>query len=233
MKGRRTRSRSGPERNPGPVANPDAGTGPGSQTTTGSGKADGAAGETAGPRERLIQAAIDLFYRRGYAAVSVNEIIAESETHKASFYRHFAGKEDLAREYLAVQRTRFEATLAQLMARAEDPRDFVRRWCALLQRSARSEGYAGCPLARLLGSLGEAGGELQAEAKGVLESWLNLLEKYFADELHAGRLHHRAEPRNVAERFMRLYQGAAQLFVITGDAGQFRRLEEEMLREIG
>jgi len=187
---------------------------------------------TPGPRERLVRATIDLFYRRGYAAVSVNEIIAESQTHKASFYRYFSSKEDLAREYLQAQQKLFGATLQSLLNRSNDPRDFVRRWCALLQRQAKREGYAGCPLARLLGSLGEAGGELRAEATQVLESWLNLLENYFAEERDASRLSAQVDPRLLAERFMRLYQGSAQLFVITGDAAQFRRLEEEMVREL-
>ncbi len=46
-------------------------------------------------RERLVAAAIELFYRRGFAAVGVDQIIAQAGVTKTTFYKHFEGKDDL------------------------------------------------------------------------------------------------------------------------------------------
>ncbi len=46
-------------------------------------------------RDRLIAAAERLFYAEGVRAVGVERLLAESGVGRASFYRHFPGKDDL------------------------------------------------------------------------------------------------------------------------------------------
>lgn len=46
-------------------------------------------------RERIRNAAIELFLRKGYEGVSVDEIARASEVSKPTIYAHFAGKEEL------------------------------------------------------------------------------------------------------------------------------------------
>src|SRR3954454_13572368 len=52
------------------------------------------------PRERILTAASDLFYRNGIRAVGVDAIAAAAETNKMTLYRHFASKDELVAEYL-------------------------------------------------------------------------------------------------------------------------------------
>ncbi|HEY7117240.1 MAG TPA: TetR/AcrR family transcriptional regulator [Tepidisphaeraceae bacterium] len=53
-------------------------------------------------RERLVAAAIELFYRRGFGAVGIDQVIAAAGVTKTTFYKHFASKDDLM--VAAVQR---------------------------------------------------------------------------------------------------------------------------------
>jgi AcrR family transcriptional regulator len=46
-------------------------------------------------RERLVAAAIELFYRRGFGAVGIDQVIAAAGVTKTTFYKHFEGKDDL------------------------------------------------------------------------------------------------------------------------------------------
>src|SRR3954449_3560081 len=46
-------------------------------------------------RERLVAAAIELFYRNGFGAIGIDRIIAEAGVTKTTFYKHFEGKDDL------------------------------------------------------------------------------------------------------------------------------------------
>ncbi|WP_028936925.1 TetR/AcrR family transcriptional regulator [Pseudonocardia spinosispora] len=46
-------------------------------------------------RERLVRAAQQLFHAEGVRAVGVERLLAESGVGRASFYRHFASKDDL------------------------------------------------------------------------------------------------------------------------------------------
>lgn len=46
-------------------------------------------------RERLVATAIDLFYRQGFNAVGIDQIISSAGVTKTTFYKHFEGKDDL------------------------------------------------------------------------------------------------------------------------------------------
>ncbi|MBI2214357.1 MAG: TetR/AcrR family transcriptional regulator [Acidobacteria bacterium] len=61
------------------------------------------------PRERLLQAATEVFTSRGYAATSVREIVERAEVTKPVLYYHFTNKEGI---YLAL--------VGQLLAEFED-----------------------------------------------------------------------------------------------------------------
>ena len=46
-------------------------------------------------RDRILEVAMDLFYRQGYRATGINEVIDKSGVAKATFYKHFPSKDDL------------------------------------------------------------------------------------------------------------------------------------------
>jgi len=52
------------------------------------------------PRERILQAARELFYRDGINAVSVDAIAAAAGTNKMTLYRHFSSRDELIAAYL-------------------------------------------------------------------------------------------------------------------------------------
>jgi len=52
------------------------------------------------PAERILETASELFYKQGYRATGINEVIKESGVAKATFYHHFPTKDDLCHAYL-------------------------------------------------------------------------------------------------------------------------------------
>src|SRR6185369_1731855 len=53
-------------------------------------------------RGRLVAAAVELFYRRGFSAVGIDEVMAAAGVTKTTLYKHFESKDDLM--VAAVQR---------------------------------------------------------------------------------------------------------------------------------
>ena len=74
-------------------------------------------------RERILETAFRLFYAHGVRGVGVDTIIAASGVAKATFYKHFPSKDDLAVAYLdrvdALWRGQLQAAAA---AAGPDPR---------------------------------------------------------------------------------------------------------------
>jgi AcrR family transcriptional regulator len=50
--------------------------------------------------ERIMNVASELFYKQGYRATGINEVIKKSGVAKATFYSHFPTKDDLCKVYL-------------------------------------------------------------------------------------------------------------------------------------
>jgi AcrR family transcriptional regulator len=55
---------------------------------------------TTGARERILEAAYELFSRQGIQAVGVDAVISRSGVARQTLYRHFASKEDLVLAFL-------------------------------------------------------------------------------------------------------------------------------------
>src|SRR5262245_60997191 len=53
------------------------------------------AGEAGGTRERILDAALDLFVRKGYGETSLREIAAALGFSKAALYYHFESKQEI------------------------------------------------------------------------------------------------------------------------------------------
>ncbi len=58
-------------------------------------------------RDRILETAYELFARHGIQAVGVDEIIQRAGVAKATFYNHFASKNDLVLEFLNLREQRW------------------------------------------------------------------------------------------------------------------------------
>src|SRR5688500_11352199 len=63
-------------------------------------------GKAPSGKERILDAAYDLFSRSGVRAIGVDTITAEADVAKMTLYRNFASKNDLALAFLAMREQR-------------------------------------------------------------------------------------------------------------------------------
>src|SRR5215213_10372030 len=100
------------------------------------------------PRERILAAASDLFYRHGIRAVGVEAIAEAAETNKMTLYRHFPSKDELVAEYLRCQIEPGKKVWDELAARYPgDPRAQLRGWLEYKATAVASAEERGCPYA--------------------------------------------------------------------------------------
>ncbi len=101
-------------------------------------------------RERILQAAADLFSRKGFTSVGVAETMAAAGLTHGGFYNHFASKEELQVEACALVFRQGAERVARIAAR-QDPAErraalerFITRY---LSPAARDAEAVSCPLA--------------------------------------------------------------------------------------
>ncbi|MFC9330318.1 TetR/AcrR family transcriptional regulator [Kitasatospora sp. NPDC057015] len=83
----------------------------------------------------IVDAAIDLFGRDGYPAVSIDEIARAAGVTKGAVYHHFDGKTALLRAAFVHQEQRRAEQLTQAAAGSADALAAVRAGCAAFLRS--------------------------------------------------------------------------------------------------
>ncbi|PJZ56501.1 transcriptional regulator [Leptospira barantonii] len=180
-----------------------------------------------------MTSALDLFYRRGYSGTSTNQLIADSGTHKASFYRYFQSKEEIALEYLKLQGENFENGLQRMMERSPSWKEFIHTWTSVLLKQVKSGKFIGCPIARFLNSVEEKNEDFEIVADKILHGWIQIFESYFESEKKKGHLDSSLNALAASRKILKLFQGSSQLFRITGKTDYFLELEGEMIETLG
>lgn len=153
-------------------------------------------------REQLLTAALELFCRQGFHAVSVDAISETAGVTKKTLYHHFKSKEELILAALRYHDERFRnGFMRAVESKTENPLgrmlvvfDVVEEWLS-------EDDFSGC---LLVGALGEYPDENTAirrvcqEAKGLaLEYIKSLAEKAQLED-----------PDQLAEQIMLLIEGA-------------------------
>jgi AcrR family transcriptional regulator len=98
------------------------------------------------PRERLLEAAGELFYAEGVRSVGIDRVIERAGVAKASLYKTFGSKEQLVRAYLDERHARIIGQSRDAVD-AVDPRDPVARILAVFDAQAKRfdvPDYHGC-----------------------------------------------------------------------------------------
>jgi AcrR family transcriptional regulator len=89
-------------------------------------------------RARLVDAAIDLFGRHGYPAVSVEDVATEAGVSRMTFYRHFRGKADLAVTLFSQNVAQAGPKLLSIGSRDWTDRNVVKQWLTELFAADRA-----------------------------------------------------------------------------------------------
>src|ERR1700737_2557966 len=102
-------------------------------------------GKPASARERLMDAANELFYEEGVHAVGVDRVIERAGVAKATLYTVFGNKDGLVRAYLLARpdRTREQMTI-ELAARYKTPRERLLGVFDVQGLSFTEPGFRGC-----------------------------------------------------------------------------------------
>ena len=116
------------------------------------------------PRERLLDAASELFYAEGIQSVGIDRVIERAGVAKASLYSTFGSKEELVCSYLNARHEQTLAMLRSAVAATEDPTERVLAVFDAQARLFRTPGFHGCAFTAAAAEA-PPGGRIQATAQ--------------------------------------------------------------------
>ncbi|MBB3665322.1 AcrR family transcriptional regulator [Prauserella sediminis] len=97
-------------------------------------------------RDRILDAADELFYTDGIRTVSADRIIAAASVSKVTFYRYFPTKDDLVVAYLELRASVEREAIEAIRTRhAGDPQGMLTALAQELAVVSCAPGFRGCP----------------------------------------------------------------------------------------
>jgi AcrR family transcriptional regulator len=173
------------------------------------------------PRERIIAAASDLFYRHGVRAVGVDAIIAAAGVAKASFYRHFPSKDGLVAAWLQSPQPRWlDRVAAETERRTTALRARLSVFFDVLLELTAEAGFAGCAYLNTAAELHDPKGSIH----GVIEDYASEVVDYLRGLAEAAGL---ADPDSLALELRLVAQGA---FISVIAIGRDQSVQSEVRR---
>jgi AcrR family transcriptional regulator len=196
--------------------------------------------KTAPVRDRLLEAAAELFYSQGVGATGIDAITARAGVAKMSLYNNFASKAELVAAYIERRRAEWLAVYQARLAQAATPQE---RALAVFDsyidhaELAYDWGFRGCGLLNAAAELpvGDPGRASVAAQKQEAEA---LFREHLAAIRAAagGKIDQGADQREIeetAEHLSFLLEGAMQRAGLEGNDARLqaaRRMAEAILR---
>jgi len=126
-----------------------------------------------------LRAAMELFWRRGYAATSLDDLLGAMSLSKSSFYAEFKSKDALYRECLQEYQHVIIEHLAQVHLAAASMRDFLATIFEEVIDDAQSGDPKGCLIVNSAVEFGQHKSQFSEEVRGALDAVQTAFEKVF------------------------------------------------------
>ena len=154
-----------------------------------------------GARDRLLDAADELFYEEGVHTVGIDRVIERAGVAKASLYNVFGSKDELIRAYLERRHERRRARILASLERYTTPRERLLGVFDVLGEALAEPGFRGCAFVNASAeSLPGSGGE---HVSDEMRAWIRSL---FTDLAAAAGA---PDPAGLAGQLVLLYDGAS------------------------
>ncbi|UMQ41304.1 TetR/AcrR family transcriptional regulator [Chryseobacterium sp. Y16C] len=141
------------------------------------------------PKERIIATTFELFARQGYNSTGINQIVAEANVAKASFYQYFKSKEDLCVEFLNVRHEYWFNELNSFVSKEKEAKSKLMSSFDFLIYMNQKENFRGCSFLNILSEISSDNVKIlnviQNHKKDVRNYFSKLIEnKDLADHIY-------------------------------------------------
>lgn len=174
-------------------------------------------------RRRILATACDLFYRQGYRASGINEIIEKSGVAKATFYAHFRSKEDLALAYVKLMNEQETQSLETGIEKYPGPQEKLLGLLDILIPWYEERDYRGCAYLNITSEITDPVHPVRQESMNHYRA-LRALAGRLSRELKAkrGAAWKDRDPEKLADDYMLILAGALAMAQVYHDPRPFR-----------
>lgn len=189
----------------------------------------------AGPaRDRILEVASDLFYRQGYRATGINEVIEKSGVAKATFYNHFPSKDELYEASLNAKRDYELSTIDGIIHKHTDPRDKLVNILKWLIKWAKDTEFRGCAFLHAASEVPDPKSKIRKVGIGLYEGIRKRVDKVAIELIESDRKKYKQlDAKTVTNDFMVAFTAAVSLAEIYHSVSPIEQAIDSFERLIG
>jgi len=155
-------------------------------------------------RSRLVEAASDLSYSRGFGHVALADIAEAAEVPLGNIYYYFKTKTAIGAAIIAQRRAEFQH-MKTLWEREVTPAARLKAYIQMTMDNRQNLSRSGCPMGSLCAELGKERNPLAVDVSGPFEALLAWIRDQF------GQMGHAAEKDRLALHLLSAIQGVSLL----------------------
>ena len=173
-------------------------------------------------REQIVEAADQLFYRRGYEHTSFSDIAEVVQISRGNFYYHFKSKDEILKAVIELRLANTRKMLDQWEFEGKEPSDRIQSFINILIANQAKIMNFGCPVGTLSSELAKLDHASQTEANELFTLFRTWLSRQFT------LLGREADADALALHILARSQGVASLANAFHDEAFINREVEQM-----
>jgi TetR/AcrR family transcriptional repressor of nem operon len=176
-------------------------------------------------RQALLDTARRIVLAKGYAAVGINEVLADAGVPKGSFYHWFPSKDAFGEAMMKSYFDDYFATMDRIVAQKDKTaaEHLMEYWQYFYDTQTADDCQGGCLVVKLGAEIADLSEAMRVTTKSGTAAIVDRIERMITDGLADGSLSVDATPRATAESLYDLWLGASMIAKIHGSAGQLDR----------
>lgn len=159
-------------------------------------------------KDRIIEVATGLFYKQGYNATGIQQIIDEAGVSKGTFYTHFKTKDELGVAYMRNRNVMEITELKEMLSKFRDPRQKYLKFNDLMKEWMVSTEFRGCAFANMAAEVTDLTSPIRKEAKYHYESFRAVIRDMVGDLLKSDPKYKKLDENYVTDQYMLIQIGA-------------------------
>ncbi|MCB1868741.1 MAG: TetR/AcrR family transcriptional regulator [Gammaproteobacteria bacterium] len=132
-------------------------------------------------KQRIVQAANQLFYRKGFSQTSFSDVVAEADVPRGNIYYYFKSKEEILKAVIRYRLDTIAGMLAEWDKSIKEPQKRLERFVRIMYDSTPALLRSGCPMGTLAMEFAKGGQELKEQSKMLFDIFQRWLVNQFSD----------------------------------------------------
>ncbi|MEO0895296.1 MAG: TetR/AcrR family transcriptional regulator [Bacteroidota bacterium] len=154
-------------------------------------------------KDKIIDTASELFYRKGYNSTGINEIIAEAGIAKATLYNHFKSKDEICIAYLQSMNSTFLRDIAAFCRGREKGKEQILAIFDFLQEFYQTSVFNGCWCIKTVAEVPKDNEGIRGEIKRQKNLFIQVIADLIGENLGTEEQH-----TSKVRQIYLLYEGA-------------------------